>query len=93
MSDKGTQFFLTTAKARFHEGVHEFKDKNYGQAFALFTEATRLDPDYANAFSHLGILGAMGLIPFLPAMLAAAGLSVAVQMLVKQGLALRIGCA
>ena len=56
MNSKGTQFLLTPAKARFHEGVREFKRQNYGQAFALFTEATHLDPDYADAFFHLGIL-------------------------------------
>jgi tetratricopeptide (TPR) repeat protein len=47
---------MDVAQEKFNEGLIEFKQGNFGQAFALFTEATQWDSDFAEAFYHLGIL-------------------------------------
>lgn len=47
---------MESAKAKFHQGLAEFKKDNYGEAFSLFTDATRYDPEFSDAFYHLGII-------------------------------------
>ncbi len=47
---------MEPAKAKFHQGLVEFKRGNYGEAFSLFTEATQHDPEFSDAFYHLGII-------------------------------------